>query len=96
MMTFEQFQATRTLCDDLREVAPDAYEDDSQGVPWGFIYDGDTIIQGCTDGMFLLLIHNEQWLQSDLTALERILHQWCIDEFGDEANSPHRRPRTAP
>ena len=84
-MTFEQFQATRTLCNDLREVAPDAYEDDSQGVPWGFVYDSDTIIQGCAGGMFLLLILKEQWLQSDLTALERLLYTWIKAEFWGEA-----------
>lgn len=80
-LSFQMFQASRYWCADLREILPDAYEDISQGVPCGFVYDGDCLIEHTPSG-FLLVIHNEQWTWANLTALESVLYEWCLDEFG--------------
>jgi hypothetical protein len=85
MKTFEQFQATRTACDDLGahpNLAPEWFLDaeGNERTAAGFVYDGDCYIERLDDGRFYLIIANMEWTDDDRAALERELYQWCVDE----------------
>jgi hypothetical protein len=85
-MTFQQFQATRTYCDDLGSALQDArWEDEPTGK--GNLYVGCLYIEerqphwpGDRDGKWFLLINRDEWISDDLEALERRLFQFAQDE----------------
>lgn len=82
-MTFEQFRATKTACDDLCT----ALDTDigAEGIAnTGFIYCGGWYIQNqpsTPDGKpYYLVIYNEDWIEYDLDVLERRLYENARDE----------------
>ena len=80
MMTFEQFQRTRKYTEDLTcHIAPD------YGVELpGFVYAGDLHLiadgGGAAPDLYTLVIHNYEKTSGDLTALERELYQYGVEE----------------
>lgn len=84
-MTFEEFQATRTHCDDLaRALETDMGAPDGHKVP-GNLYDGTLFIEaraewwsesGKAQGAWQLILENDCVISDDLEALERQLYDW--------------------
>src|SRR3546814_14472223 len=47
----------------------------------GYVYDGDCWIEKQVDGRYALYITSQQWIDSDLGKLERILYEfWYVPE----------------
>ena len=85
-MTFEQFQATRTDCDDLGAVLSDGFWDDAEKPAKGFIYLGCLFIEKVQDhwpdaskaeGKYHLIIERSEWITDDLESLERRLYAFA-------------------
>jgi len=84
-MTFEQFQATRQRCEDLRAALQD--EVFGAGVK-GNLYLGRLYIEDTTGwpadgsgkGRWDLLIGRADWQTDDLESLERRLYAFAVDE----------------
>lgn len=76
MMTFEQFQATRTACADIGK----AIGADLDGVRGGYLYAGTLYIEAMQDGRFYLPIGNVERIESTLDPLERDLYAYGCDE----------------
>lgn len=75
-MTFEQWQATRKPCSDLRPYS----EGDTLEV--GYLYSGDRwITESTRDGKpwFYTVIENTCPDSFDLEHVERELYLWCLD-----------------
>jgi hypothetical protein len=93
-MTFEQFQATRTWCEDLSGIA-DWWDEGEK--PKGNLYIGCLLIEHVEpdwpqeardEGEWHLLLNNCEWITNDLTALERRLYDWAVSEgYFDEVAS---------
>lgn len=89
-MTFTDFQATRTVADNLRDIT----RDDSVN-PTGFVYAGNAFIEFCDDGAQMLTLYNEGWITpgTSLEKMEAILYAWCLTECPDDmgvTNAVHR------
>jgi hypothetical protein len=81
MMTFAQFQATRTECADIGA----AIGADFGGQVSGLLYAGQLYIEKLAEnfaasGCYQLVIFNEQWVSNDLAMLERRLYDFGRDE----------------
>lgn len=77
ILTFEEFQASKRHVDDI--AAAVGFCDD-QGVRGGHIYELGCYIEDHAEGHFLLLERSD-WIDRDLTKLERILYaQWYVPE----------------
>ena len=88
-MTFEQFQSTRTHCDDLGAALNDAIFDADGHKGIGNLYLGCLYIERVQDwwpqaardhGDWCLLIERDQWISHDLVALERRLYEFALSE----------------
>jgi hypothetical protein len=82
-MTFEAFQATKRECADLGA----ALADDGLKGQSGLLYDQFCYIENMPVGddpraVYYLLIERSDWIDSDLTALERRLYEWARAEHG--------------
>ena len=86
-MTFEQFQSTRTECDDLGAVLSNGFWDDAEKPAKGFIYCGNLYIEKVQDhwpaaaksaGQYHLLIANCEWIDYELAPLERRLYEFAV------------------
>lgn len=87
-MTFEQFQTTRQLCDDLGDALADARWEGGPKAT-GFLYLGALFIEDVADhwpegtkaeGKHYLIIGNQEWISNDLKALERRLYDFAVGE----------------
>jgi len=100
-MTFERFQATGKVCEDLgAELCDSSF--DEYGKARGRLYLDCLWIQerptngwlNGAEGRWFLLIGREDWLSDDLESLERKLYEFAIDEdyiaAGDSAHCQHR------
>jgi hypothetical protein len=76
LLTLNQFRETK--------VRMEKYDDISMEFP-GYVYADSCFIEICTgeyEGQFLLIIFNEQWMDTDLAKLERNLYElFYIPEF---------------
>ncbi len=88
-MTFEQFQATKTNCDDLGEKIPDARWDDEPVPAKANIYLDCLYISSVMphwpeaarkEGNWHLLLGRCEWISDDLESLERRLYDWAVSE----------------
>lgn len=83
-MTFEEFQATRTACADLGKALDDArWDGETPGT--GFTYAGTLYIENfspAADGAprYWLTLHRDEYIDRDITVLERRLYDWACDE----------------
>lgn len=87
-MTFEQFQATRTRCENLGDVLADArWDGEPDGK--GFLYLGALYIEDVQEhwpdkakaaGKHYLLIGNVETISDDLEALEHQLYDFAVGE----------------
>lgn len=85
MMTFEEFQATRTFVPDARKSGLPNFQDFiaqyQHPVPV-LVYRGFMCIEIHTrewidcEEQYLLVIENQQWSGDDLEALEKELYEW--------------------
>ena len=88
--TFEEFQATRTWCENLAAAIGTAnWADDANVTPKGNLYLNCLFIEAVQPhwpaatraaGAWYLLIANMEWISNDLTALEQRLYDWAICE----------------
>lgn len=78
-ITFEQFQATRTHCDDLGKTLNDAAFEDYAKPASGNIYLGCLCIEAF-EGEWVLTIGNTSGRSADLEALERDLFEFAKSE----------------
>jgi hypothetical protein len=88
MMTFEQFQATRRWSDDLaRDIESENWE--TEGTPKGNLYLDCLYIDHVEPwwpdnaralGEWHLLIGRDDWIDDDLTTLERKLYEFARAE----------------
>jgi hypothetical protein len=78
MMTFEEFKATKTECEDLGSALSDTMLQGSTGL----MYLGALYIEHDTrpDHSYILTIGREQTPSNDLDALERDLFAWAMSE----------------
>lgn len=74
--TFEQFVESRVSCDDIGYAIGDVGLEKSVG----YVYLDHLYIESLSDGTFLLTLGNEQYEDTDLTKLERMLYEWAIGE----------------
>lgn len=73
MLTFEQFVASKAFFEH------GFLQMEIEGPAW--IYDLNCHIFVMQDGSFLLIIENRQWVDSDISVLERILYdQFYVTE----------------
>ncbi len=94
MMTFEQFQATKTHCDDIGAAISDARWEHEPVPAKGNLYLGELYIEEVLphfspemkhQGKWYLTIHRDEWVSDDLEDLERKLYEFAKDEgFLDE------------
>src|SRR4051812_14132272 len=89
MLTFEQFQSTRTHCDDLGAKIPDARWDHEPVPAKANIYLDALYIEQVADhwpetarkaGTWHLLIGRSEWISDDLESLERKLYEFAVSE----------------
>ena len=78
-MTFEQFQATRTHCDDLGKALNDARWEFEPAPAKGNLYLGCLYLEAFGDE-WLLVIGNTEARSADLEALERDLYNFAVSE----------------
>jgi hypothetical protein len=84
-MTFEQFQASKTWCDDLPNELVNSNEGERK--PRGWLYVGSLYVEQVTnewpencrdEGGWYLLLERDEWITDDLEALERKLYAWAM------------------
>jgi hypothetical protein len=89
MMTFEQFQASKTECPNLGERLDDARWEDEPTPASGLVYAGDLYIERVadhwpakarTEGKWYLILCNEEYISDDLENLERKLYAFAKGE----------------
>jgi hypothetical protein len=87
-MTFEQFQSTRTPCDDLGKVLADA-QWEGEPAAKSLLYLGVLYIdqvmphwpeQARQQGKWHLLLNRSEYISDDLESLERELYQFALAE----------------
>lgn len=92
-MTFEEFQATRTRCEDLGKALRDCVWDNDPAPGSGYLYKGDLLIEDVKDhwaeetkirGKYQLLIGHMVHISNDLAELERRLYDFAISEKNSE------------
>ena len=86
-MTFEEFQKTRTYCQDLRPITE--FDESRDGYVYTYKYpNGDSwtglYIEMSEDGGYYLILDNQDWITSDLESLERKLFEYADVELGSE------------
>ena len=88
-MTFEQFQATKTHCDDLGAKLSDARWEDEPVPAKGNLYLDALYIEAIQphwpeaarkEGKWHLLIGRDEWITDDLESLERRLYDFAVSE----------------
>lgn len=67
MLSLEEFRATKKIVKDF-----DCGEDEP--IKTACVYDADTYIIVLDDGSFLLILGNEQYVNTDVSKLEEILY----------------------
>lgn len=89
MITFAEFQASKTACDDIGKVLRDARWEDDPMPAKGLIYLGLLYIEEVQAwwperarelGKYHLLIGRTDWISDDLESLERKLYEFADDE----------------
>jgi hypothetical protein len=81
-MSFDDFVATRTECDDIGK-AINAEFLDAEGkerIVRGFLYLGVLYIERGDDGRYSMLLYRDEEISEDLGLLERKLYAWAGDE----------------
>ena len=87
-MTFAEFQATRTVCENLATAFPEMCWEDGPA-PSGLSYIGMLYIETVKPhwpeaakarGRWYLIICNNEFISDDLTALERRLYEFAKSE----------------
>lgn len=78
-MTFEQFQASKTHCDDLAKAVDGAYFEDYATPATGYVYEGGLFIEAF-DGEWVLTIGNVSGRSSNLEGMERDLYDFAVSE----------------
>jgi hypothetical protein len=87
MLTFEQFQASKTHVDDIKEAVG---FDDELPVRGGYVYDLGCYIEDHADGYYLI-IERSDYVDADLAKLERILYDdWYVHEAKGEEMAKER------
>lgn len=88
MMTFRQFQATRTDCADVSPIISADFYDAAGNVIAQpvYLYAGDAYIEKRDGGQFALMLGREEYCTPavSLETLEALLYAWCLTECGDE------------
>jgi hypothetical protein len=94
MLTFEQFQASRTWCPDLPAVLTnDNWGDPNNGTPCGWLYLGALYIEDTSashwppqcraEGRWYLILGRDERITDDLESLERDLYAYATSEGYD-------------
>ena len=89
MLTFEQFQATRTWFDNLGAGLSDASLEDVPGFRYVDYLYIDAPAGGAGPNLYHLHIANVETTSEDLESLERTLYDWaCSEGYCDEEMQP--------
>ena len=87
-MTFEEFQATRRVCEDLGSVVADARWEGEPAAK-GNVYVDCLYIEAVQAhwpraardrGKWHLILDRDEFITDDLTSLERRLYDWAVQE----------------
>ena len=87
-MTFEQFQATKTYCDDIGTKLDDGRPEEAPKAV-GNVYLDTLYIEQVQDhwpeaarnaGKWNLIIGNQEWISDDLESLEHKLYDFAVSE----------------
>lgn len=76
-MTFEEFQATRTVAPKGTREIVEVYGEEFSG----YVYRGWLAIADHPEGGYWLLLENREWISANLAELEKTL--WEYGEYGE-------------
>lgn len=80
MLTFTEFQATKTYCPDLGI----EFQDSALMGVSGFVYAGFCYVEVRPEGGFYLIVGRDEWVSNDLATLERhVYDEHYIWEAGE-------------